>query len=86
VSAGAPATGDPRIYPRPIRHGGSTWLPLTRNPGLNVFKQIISPGTHPRRHPDQHTHEGNKCLYVTSSRTPAPRGSGTLTPGRETAR
>ena len=30
---GAPASGDPRIYPRPIQRDGTTWLPLTRNPG-----------------------------------------------------
>jgi hypothetical protein len=42
---GAPTSGDPRIYPRPIQRNGTTWLPLTRNPGgPAVFKQIIPAG------------------------------------------
>jgi transcriptional regulator with XRE-family HTH domain len=50
--AGAPPSGDPRIYPRPIRRDGSTWLPLTRNPGEPaVFKQIIPPDPKPGHDP-----------------------------------
>ena len=65
---GAPASGDPRVYPRPFRRGGTTWLPLTRNPGgPAVFKQIIPPGPDPgpdpgrgpRARPDQGAHEGH---------------------------
>ncbi len=70
---GAPASGDPRIYPRPIQRNGSTWLPLTRNPGgPAVFKQIIppdpSPGADPRAPADQATHEGHEWLYVITGR------------------
>ncbi len=67
--AGAPASGDPRIYPRPIQRDGITWLPLTRNPGgPAVFKQIIPPdpnlGAGPRARSDQGAHEGHEWLYV----------------------
>jgi transcriptional regulator with XRE-family HTH domain len=70
---GAQASGDPRIYPRPIQRNGITWLPLTRNPGgPAVFKQIIppdpspdpSPGADPPAPPDQGAHEGHEWLYV----------------------
>jgi len=71
--AGAPASGDPRIYPRPIQRDGITWLPLTRNPGgPAVFKQIIPPGQNPsagpRGLPDQGAHEGHEWLYVIAGR------------------
>jgi transcriptional regulator with XRE-family HTH domain len=71
--AGAPASGDPRIYPRPIQRNGSTWLPLTRNPGgPAVFKQIIPPdpnlGAGPRAPADQGIHEGHEWLYVITGR------------------
>ena len=67
--AGAPASGDPRIFPRPIKHGGSTWLPLTRNPGgPSVFKQIIPANPDPPRHMEQRAHEGYEWLYVISGR------------------
>lgn len=62
---GAPATGDPRIYPRPVTRDGNTWLPLNRNPGgLNVFKQIVPVNPHPPEHIEQRTHEGHEWLYV----------------------
>jgi transcriptional regulator with XRE-family HTH domain len=70
---GAPASGDPRIYPRPLQRDGVTWLPLTRNPGgPAVFKQVIpadpaqDSGT--RARPDQGTHEGHEWLYVITGR------------------
>ncbi len=67
--AGAPASGDPRIFPRPIKHGGNTWLPLTRNPGgPSVFKQIIPANPDPPRHMEQRAHEGYEWLYVISGR------------------
>ena len=71
--AGAPASGDPRIYPRPIQRDGSTWLPLTRNPGgPAVFKQIIPPdpnlGTGPHAPADQRIHEGHEWIYVIAGR------------------
>lgn len=64
---GAPASGDPRIYPRPLQRGGRTWLPLTRNPGgPAVFKQIIPPSPDPPPDLDPRTHEGHEWLYVIS--------------------
>jgi mannose-6-phosphate isomerase-like protein (cupin superfamily) len=70
---GAPASGDPRIYPRPVQRNGSTWLPLTRNPGgPAVFKQIIpadpNPGPDLHGRPEQSTHEGHEWLYVITGR------------------
>lgn len=70
---GAPASGDPRVYPRPIQRNGTTWLPLTRNPGgPAVFKQIIppdpNPGAGPAGRPDQGAHEGHEWLYVIAGR------------------
>jgi transcriptional regulator with XRE-family HTH domain len=66
---GAPASGDPRIYPRPTLRDGITWLPLTRNPGgPRVFKQIIPANPHPPGHPEQRVHEGYEWIYVISGR------------------
>ncbi len=62
---GAPATGDPRIYPRPVKRHGTTWLPLTRNPGgLNIFKQIVPMNPNPPERLEQRVHEGHEWLYV----------------------
>jgi transcriptional regulator with XRE-family HTH domain len=65
---GAPATGDPRVYPRPVRRHGMTYVPLTRRPGgVQAFKLIIPAG--PRsREPDPRVHEGYEWLYVLSGR------------------
>jgi len=66
---GAPATGDPRINPRPVRRNGVTWVPLSRNPGgLNAFKQILPVSRHPPQHLDQRVHEGYEWLYVLTGR------------------
>jgi transcriptional regulator with XRE-family HTH domain len=63
-----PATGDPRIYPRPIVRGGKTYLPLTRRQGgVQAFKQILPPNT-PTDELQQQTHEGYEWLYVLSGR------------------
>jgi transcriptional regulator with XRE-family HTH domain len=67
---GAPATGDPRIHPRPITRYGQTWVPLTRYlGGLHAYKQILParPGPADVR-PEQGTHEGYEWLYVLSGR------------------
>jgi transcriptional regulator with XRE-family HTH domain len=63
---GAPPTGDPRIYARPLKHrSGQTIVPLTRQPtGLLAFKHIIPAG--PVAEPDPQTHEGHEWLYVLS--------------------
>ncbi len=65
---GAPATGDPRVYPQPFTRDGMTVIPLTRNPGgLQVFRQILpAGGTH--RDPAPRSHEGYHWLYVLSGR------------------
>ncbi|RJQ87838.1 helix-turn-helix domain-containing protein [Amycolatopsis panacis] len=64
----APATGDPRVYPRPFTRHGMTVVPLTRNPGgLQAFKHIIPAGL-TRREPDPRSHEGYHWLYVLSGR------------------
>jgi transcriptional regulator with XRE-family HTH domain len=70
---GAPMSGDPRIYPRPIQRHGATWLPLTRNPGgPAVFKQIIQPSPVPSGGTPARvslgTHEGHEWLYVIAGR------------------
>lgn len=65
---GAPATGDPRVHPRPIVRCGVTYLPLTRRPGgLQAYKQIFPSGT-PAEPLEQQTHEGYEWLYVLSGR------------------
>ena len=65
---GAPATGDPRIYARPLRHSsGQTILPLSREAtGLQAFKHIIPAGL--PAEPDPKTHEGHEWLYVLNGR------------------
>ncbi len=65
---GAPATGDPRVHPRPIRRHGATILPLSRSAGgLQAFKHVVPPlRGHPV--PDPRTHEGYEWLYVLSGR------------------
>jgi transcriptional regulator with XRE-family HTH domain len=65
---GAPPTGDPRIYARPLRHSsGQTILPLTRQAtGLQAFKHIIPAG--PLQELDPKTHEGYEWMYVLNGR------------------
>ncbi|MDX6313849.1 MAG: hypothetical protein QOF84_1322 [Streptomyces sp.] len=67
---GAPATGDPRIHPRPITRHGQTFVPLTRHlGGLHAYKQIIPAGKKAAGvRPEQGTHEGYEWLYVLSGR------------------
>ena len=66
---GAPATGDPRVYARPMNGpGGQTIVPLTRQPGgLQAFKHIIAAST-PVPELDPKSHEGYEWLYVLSGR------------------
>ena len=62
---GAPATGDPRIHPRPMVRHGRTWIPLSHNPGgLNAFKTILPVDPNPPEHLEQKSHEGYEWLYV----------------------
>ena len=62
---GAPATGDPRIHPKPVRRNGATYIPLNSgNGGLVAIKQILPvPADQPRRL-DPRTHEGYEWVYV----------------------
>ncbi|MFG1914588.1 helix-turn-helix domain-containing protein [Micromonospora sp. NPDC048898] len=79
----APATGDPRILPKPIVIHGITFLPLTRRPGgLRAFKQIFPPDPRAGERTPQ-THEGYEWLYVLSGRLRLLLGDRdlTLTPG-----
>jgi transcriptional regulator with XRE-family HTH domain len=64
---GAPQTGDPRVYARPIEAFGQTIVPLTRqSTGLQAFKHVIPAG--PVQQPDPRTHEGYEWLYVLDGR------------------
>jgi transcriptional regulator with XRE-family HTH domain len=65
---GAPVSGDPRVYPRPVLHNGMTVIPLSRNPsGLQAFKQILPAGPNDLE-PDPRSHEGYHWLYVLNGR------------------
>lgn len=65
---GAPATGDPRIHLRPIRHGRQTIVPLSRGAGgLQAFKHLLPAGG-PDLPPDPRTHEGFEWIYVIRGR------------------
>jgi transcriptional regulator with XRE-family HTH domain len=65
---GAPATGDPRIHIKPIRHHGMTILPLSRGAsGMQVFKNMLAAGSD-RSVPSPRTHEGHEWMYVIRGR------------------
>jgi transcriptional regulator with XRE-family HTH domain len=64
----APATGDPRIHPRPVTRHGMTILPLTRRPGGIQAYKIVIPVNWPAGAPEQKTHEGYEWFYVISGR------------------
>lgn len=62
---GAPATGDPRIHPRPVNRHGTIWVPLSRNSGgLIAFKQIVPVNPHTPERLELRVHEGYEWLYV----------------------
>jgi transcriptional regulator with XRE-family HTH domain len=64
---GAPQTGDPRVHPRPFSRNGSTFVPLSRQPGgLQAYKQILPPD--PDAVVETRVHEGYDWLYVLSGR------------------
>jgi transcriptional regulator with XRE-family HTH domain len=64
---GAPPTGDPRVYARPITRFGQSILPLSRQAtGMQAFKHVIAAG--PVRTPDPQSHAGYEWLYVLSGR------------------
>jgi transcriptional regulator with XRE-family HTH domain len=65
---GAPATGDPRIHLKPIRHGRQTIVPLSRGAGgLQSFKHLIPAGP-AEANPTPKTHEGFEWIYVLRGR------------------
>ncbi|AGZ41790.1 XRE family transcriptional regulator [Actinoplanes friuliensis DSM 7358] len=65
---GAPASGDPRVFPRPVTRFGLTVIPLTRKPGgLQAFKMVLPAGPADRE-PDPKSHEGYHWLYVLNGR------------------
>ncbi|WP_431279904.1 helix-turn-helix domain-containing protein [Leifsonia poae] len=64
---GAPATGDPRVHPRPVLRNGVTTIPLSRTTGeWSAFKQILPPK--PDAEYTQRVHDGWDWLYVISGR------------------
>ncbi|MEU4362908.1 helix-turn-helix transcriptional regulator [Promicromonospora sp. NPDC023987] len=64
---GAPATGDPRIHPRPVTRKGVVWVTLSRDAGgLNAFKQVIPAQPSVPEKLDQQVHEGHEWIYVLS--------------------
>lgn len=73
---GAPATGDPRIHPRPVTRNGQTIIPLTRHlGGMHAFKHIVPPGRNTEPEPELKVHEGYEWLYVLSGRLRLVLGS-----------
>ncbi len=65
---GAPATGDPRVHPRPTTRYGATFLPLSQRPGgIQAYKMIL-PAGYRASDTDQRSHEGYEWLYVLSGR------------------
>lgn len=63
---GAPPTGDPRIHPKPVRRGGSTYIPLNSGSGgLVAIKQIVPVR---RERPGLRVHDGYEWVYVLSGR------------------
>lgn len=63
---GAPATGDPRVHPRPTTRYGATWLPLSQRPGGIQAYKLIVPGGFRASETDQRSHEGYEWIYVLS--------------------
>ncbi|MCF8572127.1 helix-turn-helix domain-containing protein [Gordonia sp. HY002] len=61
---GAPASGDPRVHPKPVRRHGMIFIPLTTRPiGVQAFK-VILPGREPDIAITQSIHVGYEWLFV----------------------
>lgn len=61
---GAPATGDPRIHPKPVHRDGRIYLNLTTPTApVQAVKQIL-PGRKPGTVVEQRSHGGYEWLYV----------------------
>jgi transcriptional regulator with XRE-family HTH domain len=65
---GAPATGDPRVHPRPITRHGMTMLTLSRRPGGPQAYKMIIPQLTPPSAQERRVHEGYDWIYVLSGR------------------
>jgi transcriptional regulator with XRE-family HTH domain len=63
---GAPVPGDPRVRARPLRRGGRTLIPLTRQPGGIRAYKMLAPAGEPAD--EQKSHEGYEWMYVLSGR------------------
>jgi transcriptional regulator with XRE-family HTH domain len=63
---GAPVPGDPRVRARPLRRGGRTLIPLTRQPGGIRAYKMLAPAGEPAG--EQKSHEGYEWMYVLSGR------------------
>ncbi|WP_421742349.1 helix-turn-helix domain-containing protein [Cellulomonas sp.] len=61
---GAPATGDPRIHPRPVTEHGRTVIPLSRRSGGMLVYKLVLPPAPPTPEPELNTHDGYEWLYV----------------------
>jgi transcriptional regulator with XRE-family HTH domain len=64
----APATGDPRIHLKPVRHHGMTMVPLTRRAGGIQAYKLVLPAAKAGAQPDPQTHEGYEWLFVLDGR------------------
>ena len=63
-----PGDDDPRLDQRPFQRHGSTFIPLSRNPGgLQAYKMIL-PGRSETDTFEQRTHEGYDWFYVLRGR------------------
>lgn len=61
---GAPASGDPRVHPKPVKRHGMIFIPLTTRPiGVQAFK-VIMPGREPDAPITQNVHLGYEWLFV----------------------
>ncbi|MGH2718989.1 MAG: helix-turn-helix domain-containing protein, partial [Actinomycetota bacterium] len=61
-------TEDPRVPLRPVKRGGMTMLPLTRQTGeIQAYKLVIPAGSR-RGNPELKTHEGYEWVYVLTGR------------------
>jgi transcriptional regulator with XRE-family HTH domain len=90
---GAPATGDPRIHPRPFTRHGRVFVPLTRHlGGLHAYKMILparqaSEDTRPRR--PRHCGRRRRAAAPTGGRTapcaPSPCAPSGRPPSRKCA-
>lgn len=61
---GAPASGNPRVHPKPVRRHGMIFIPLTTRPiGVQAFK-VIMPGREPDIPITQSIHVGYEWLFV----------------------